>query len=75
MVDSALNKYPIGTLDYDAIRPVIPFANLPLNSSEAKIYTGSFLYSSDGITYTLTARSTNSYNQHFTARPSGIVRD
>jgi prepilin-type N-terminal cleavage/methylation domain-containing protein len=75
MLDSLNNRYPVGPLDYTGLRTQIPFANLPIFEDEAKIQTGSFAYSSDGITFSVTANSTNSDNQPFTVTPNGIVRN
>lgn len=75
MVDNPVNHFPAGSMDYSGLRSLIPFANLPDHESSAKILTGSFNYDSDGNTYSFTARSANNYNQHFTATPTGIVRD
>ena len=74
MVDSPSNRFPTGNLDYTALRTQIPFANLPIFEDDAKIETGSFAYSSDGVTFTLTANSTNRDHQQFTVTPQGIVR-
>jgi len=74
MLDSVNNRYPVGSLDYDGLRSQIPFANLPLIEEEAKIQHGSFAYSSDGLTFTITANSMNKDNQEFTVTPDGIVR-
>lgn len=75
MVDSPANRFPSGNLDYAALRTQIPFANLPIFEDDAKIQTGSFAYSSDGVTFTLTANSTNRDHQQFTVTPKGIVRN
>ena len=75
MVDSPSNRYPTGNLDYTSLRVQIPFANLPIFEDEAKIQTGSFAYSSDGVTFILNANSTNRDNQSFTVTPQGIVRN
>jgi prepilin-type N-terminal cleavage/methylation domain-containing protein len=75
MADSPTNRYPVGPLDYQGLRSVIPFANLPTESDDAKIQVGSLFYTGDGITFNFTARSSNNYNQLFTVTPSGIVRN
>jgi prepilin-type N-terminal cleavage/methylation domain-containing protein len=75
MVDSPSNRYPVGPLDYSGLRTQIPFANLPVLPDEAKILTGSVLYTSDGLTFTILARSTNRDYQQFTVTPQGIVRN
>ena len=75
MVDSPNNHFPMGSLDYGELRSLILFANLPEEESDAKILGGSFHYNGDGLKYNLSARSTNSYNQEFTATPTGIVRN
>jgi len=75
MVDSPSNRYPAGSLDYTGLRTQIPFANLPIFEDEAKIQSGSFAYSSDGLTFSLTANSTNRDNQQFTVTPQGITRN
>jgi prepilin-type N-terminal cleavage/methylation domain-containing protein len=75
MLDSPNNRYPAGSLDYTGLRTQIPFANLPIIVNDAKIQAGSFAYSSDGITFSLTANSTNKDNQQFTVTPLGIVRN
>lgn len=75
MVDSPNNRYPVGSLDYAGLRAQIPFANLPIFPDEAKIQAASFAYSSDGITFSITAYSTNRDNQQFTVTPQGIVRN
>jgi prepilin-type N-terminal cleavage/methylation domain-containing protein len=75
MVDSPSNRYPVGPLDYNALRSQIPFANLPVLPVDARILAGSVLYTSDGMTFTLVARSTNRDYQQFTVTPQGIVRN
>lgn len=75
LVDSPFNRYPIGPLDYTGLRDTIPFANLPATEPEAKIKSGSLFYTGNGATYIFTARSLNSYNQLFTATPSGLIRN
>jgi prepilin-type N-terminal cleavage/methylation domain-containing protein len=68
------NLYPSGNLHYIDFRTTVPGTNLPPLESEAKILSGSFLYSSDGTTYYLQATSTNRSTTHFTASPSGVIR-
>jgi type II secretory pathway pseudopilin PulG len=75
MVDSPSNHYPAGPLDYSGLRIQIPYANLPIFETDAKIQSGSFAYSSDGITFTFSANSTNRTNQSFTVTPQGIVKN
>ena len=75
MVDSDNNRYPAGPLDYTGLRTLIPYSNLPIFEDVAKIQIGSFAYSSDGMTFTFTANSTNKDNQPFTVTPQGIVRN
>ena len=75
MLDDLSNRYPVGPLDYAGLRILIPFGNLPILEDEAKIQIGSFAYSSDGITFSFTANSTNRDNQPFTVTPNGIVRN
>jgi len=75
MVDSPTNRFPVGPLDYDGLRSAIPFANLPVTEEDAKIQEGSLFYTGNGLTYHFTARSTNSFNQLFTATPNGLVRN
>jgi type II secretory pathway pseudopilin PulG len=75
MVDSPFNRYPMGPLDYNGLSSLVPFANLPATETDARIKAGSLSYTGDGSTYSFTARSTNSFNQLFTASPSGLVRN
>jgi type II secretory pathway pseudopilin PulG len=75
MVDSANNRYPMGPMDYSTLIAQIPFANMPANESDARIDSGSLIYTSNGATYIITARSTNSDNQLFTVTPSSLVRN
>ena len=75
MVDSTNNRYPVGPLDYSGLRTQIPYSNLPIFEDVAKIQIGSFAYSSDGMTFTISANSTNKDNQSFTVTPQGIVRN
>ena len=75
MVNSPSNRYPAGPLDYTGLRTLIPYANLPIFEDVAKIQSGSFAYSSDGMTFTFSANSTNKDNQSFTVTPEGIVRN
>ena len=75
LVDSPSNRYPVGPLDYSGLKAQIPYANLPVVPGDARILTGSVLYTSDGSTFTLVARSTNRDYQQFTVTPQGIVRN
>jgi type IV pilus assembly protein PilA len=68
------NLYPTGGMNYFDFRTTVPETNLPPLESGAKIVSGSFLYTSDGITYSLRATSTNRTSARFVATPRGIVK-
>ncbi len=67
------NRYPTGQLGYPGFRTTVPEANLPPLETDARIVGGSFLYSSDGITYAIQAISANKSATPFIASPAGIV--
>jgi len=69
------NRYPGGSLDYIHFRAAVPEANLPLIETEAQMVSGSFLYPSDGVSYSLHATSTNRTAVRFSATPAGILRE
>ncbi len=71
--NSSGNRYPISITGWSGFIAVIPEANLPANSNEAKISPGSFSYaSSDGLDFTVSVTSTNSNADTISATSAGI---
>ncbi len=69
------NRYPPGPLGYFEFRAAVPGTNLPASESEARMLSGSFLYSGDGASYTLNVISANRTAVRFLATPSGIIQE
>jgi len=67
------NAYPNGNLNYFDFLIQVPGTNLPPIESDAKIVSGSFLYSGNGITYYMEAASTNRSFDRFRVSPAGIA--
>lgn len=67
------NLYPTGSFNYLDFRNIIPETHLPPLEADAKIVSGSFLYSSDGTFYYLQATSTSLITARFTASPMGVT--
>lgn len=74
-IGTADNRYLPGTLGYFDFRAALPGANLPPSESEARMVSGSFLYSGDGASYTLNVISSNRTAARFSATPSGIFQE
>ncbi len=71
--DSLDNKYPGSITGWSSLIAVIPEANLPATSTDAKIIAGSFSYaSSGGLDFTVSVTSTNSYTDTLSATLAGI---
>ncbi len=67
------NYYPIGPLDFEGIRTVVPQANMPANEELAKFQTGTFSYvSHNGHSFTFSVNCNNRTFDLLTATPSGI---
>ncbi|MDF1537249.1 MAG: prepilin-type N-terminal cleavage/methylation domain-containing protein [bacterium] len=72
--DSIQNLYPLGTFDFAAFRSAVPKANLPANEPLSKLRTGSFSYTStDGSSFSVSARADNRAYDLMVASPSGIT--
>jgi len=70
--DSLGNKYPVSISGWSGLIAVLPEANLPTTSTDAKILAGSFSYaSSDGSDFTLSVTSTNTYDDILSATLAG----
>ncbi len=66
-------KYPLSIAGWSGLISVLPEANLPAASTEAKISAGSFSYaSSGGLDFTVSVTSTNSYTDTLSATLAGI---
>lgn len=73
MANGDVNLYPRGSLGWSQIRVELPGANLPATEEDAKITNGTFAYASaNGISFTVTALSTNSTLQPYLCDPSGV---
>jgi type II secretory pathway pseudopilin PulG len=70
-IQDAENRYPAGLLAYPGFRTVVPEANPPFLEADARILSGSFLYSSDGITCVISATSASRTTKCFTATSTG----
>ena len=72
--DSDTNKYPIGPLDFAAIKTLLPVANLPATEPDAKWETGSFAYASTNGTYfTITVNANDRASDTLVGTASGIT--
>jgi len=70
---SPTNRYPMGTMDFDTFRTLIPNASLPATEKQARLRTGTFGYSSvDGMTFSVSASADNRAYDLMVASPSGI---
>ena len=73
VIQSSNNIYPAGPLTYASFIATVPGCNLPPLESDAKIEIATFSYSSDGVTYSISATSTNRSQTRLLATQSGII--
>jgi prepilin-type N-terminal cleavage/methylation domain-containing protein len=72
--DSDTNRYPIGPMTFDQMSTLLPEANLPGNSDEAKWVGSSFTYTStSGTDFQIRAQATDRDNDWIYGSPSGIT--
>lgn len=72
--DSDLNRFPMGTLYFEAFRSCVPKANLPVSETLSRLQTGSFTYiSADGSHYIVTSNADNRAYDQMIASPNGIT--
>lgn len=74
MADHVDNRYPSGAINYSDFIALIPESNLPLHENQAKFKPGTFSYTSDGNTFSITVASQNRASDVFVVTPSGIIR-
>ena len=70
--DSDTNRYPTGGMDYNAISSLLPVANLPTNSTDAKWQTFTYAGGTDGTSFTITVTATDRAFDTLIGTPSGI---
>jgi type IV pilus assembly protein PilA len=72
--DSDTNRYPIGPMTFDQMSTLLPEANLPGNSDEAKWVAASFTYTSTaGTDFQIRTQATDRDNDWIYGSPSGIT--
>ncbi len=72
--DSDTNRYPIGPLNFTAIKGLLPIANLPPTEEDAKWQNTTFAYSStNGTTFGISVRANNRAYDLLYGSPSGIT--
>jgi type IV pilus assembly protein PilA len=72
--DSDTNRYPIGPMTFDQMSTLLPEANLPGNSDEAKWVSASFTYTSTaGTDFQIRTQATDRDNDWIYGSPSGIT--
>jgi len=71
---NAENRYPSGSLNFSELIAIIPDSNLPEYEEQATFKQNTFIYTSDGNTYTITVASLNRTSVVFVVTPQGIKR-
>ena len=72
--DSDTNRYPIGPMDFAAIKTLLPIANLPPAEEDAKWQDSTFSYAStNGTTFGISVRANNRDYDEIYGSPSGIT--